>query len=104
MGWHHQSASTLYGLVGLSFHPLARSSRCGFPRANTMSLVRKSSTGNASESRACFEVIALLRICFALCPAEVLNGGIGFQGSRYSWRHGYIVSLSQTEMLPRNSL
>merc|ERR1712178_73596 len=31
------------------------SSRCGFPRANTMSLAHKSSTGNVSESRACFE-------------------------------------------------
>merc|ERR1711976_873561 len=37
-----------YGLVGPSFHPSAPSSRCGFPRANTMSLAHKSSTGNVS--------------------------------------------------------
>merc|ERR1712064_72795 len=92
MGWHRPSASTLCGLVGPSFHLSALSNRCGFPRASMMSLAHRSSTGSAFEAWACSEVIALLPNSFALCPAEVLDGGLGFQGSRYSWRHACIFS------------
>merc|ERR1712187_794887 len=88
---HHRSASTLYGLVGPSSHLSAPSSRCGFPRANTMSLAHRSSTGSVSEARACLEAIALLQISFVLCPVEVLDGGSGFQCSPSSWRHAYIL-------------
>merc|ERR1711948_192163 len=78
---------------GSILHLSAPSSRCGFPRANTMSLALRSSTGSVSEARACCVVVELLRIRLALCPAEVLDGGFGFQCSLYSWRYDDIFWL-----------
>merc|ERR1711972_189723 len=78
--WHRWSASTLYGLVGPSFRLSVPSSRCGFPRVNTMSLARRSSTGSVSERGGCFEVIALLRFllhCVQLkCWMEALASNV----------------------------